>query len=99
MLLFASFNNESVVDTVDVLTVVVVPLIIKLPVTVVSPDIVPPDELNLVFELSKAACAITLAELALAKAASAVVVAVFALSNAPFAWVYAKPAVVVAVLA
>jgi hypothetical protein len=39
----------------------------------------------LVFELSNAACAITLAELALAKAASPVVVAVLALSNAPLA--------------
>ena len=48
MLLFASFNSESLVDTVEVLTVVVVPLTTKLPVIVVSPDIVPPDELNFV---------------------------------------------------
>ena len=47
-MLAASFINESFVVTVDVLTVVVVPLITKLPVIVVSPDIVPPDELNFV---------------------------------------------------
>ncbi len=38
----------SAINAVDVFAYIVWPIIVKLPVTVVSPDIVPPDELNLV---------------------------------------------------
>ena len=63
-------SNESLTVNDDVLIDVDVPRTVKLPVTerfsVIStePLIVPPDELNLVFELSNAPCANMVAVLA-----------------------------------
>ena len=47
----------SATDSMLVLMIVCVPLTVKLPVRITSPDIVPPVELNLVFAMPKAALA------------------------------------------
>ena len=65
----------------------VAPVIVKFPVTTVSPVIVPPEDENFVLAVLKAACAKTLAELALSKAAcvwvSALVILVFCVTSIP----------------
>ncbi len=78
MIAALSVTILSLINTVSVFAYTCWPTTVKLPETVTSPDIVPPDELNFVLELSYEAWAKTLAELALLKAPCANVVPVFA---------------------
>ena len=83
--------NESDVIIVAALTVVVVPLITKLPVIVTSPTTVPPD-------LGKALFAVVNAELAYELAAAALDVAELACKKAAFACMKAPLAIILAAL-
>ena len=83
--MFANLINESVVDTVVVLTVVVVPLIIKLPVTVRSPESVPPAFGSALLATSNAVLACKEAPLAYNEALEALFTAVFEFVYAEFA--------------